>query len=203
MSAAATEGFVSRLLAAGCVLVLALAVTGCSGVRKALGIEKSPPDEFRVVTRAPLSMPPDYGLKAPEPGASRPQEAEVRDQAKQIVLESGKPKRSPVNKRKFEGHQPWEAALLGRAGADEASPDIRRLVNRETAALAEAEFDLVESLMFWREPEPGGKVVDAEKEARRLRENAALGRPSTTGETPVIKRKDRGLFKEGILNSLF
>ena len=203
MSAAATEGSVSRLLAAGGVLVLALAVTGCSDLRKAVGIEKTSPDEFRVVTRAPLSMPPDYGLKAPKPGASRPQEAKVRDRARQIVLESGRPKRTPVNDRKFEGRQPWEVALLGRAGADKANPDIRRLVNRETGALAEAEFDLVESLMFWREPEPGGRVVDAEKEARRLRENAALGRPGTAGETPVIKRKERGLFKEGILNSLF
>ncbi|MEE8623128.1 MAG: DUF3035 domain-containing protein [Alphaproteobacteria bacterium] len=203
MSAAATVGAVSRLLAAGCVLVLALAASGCSDLRKAVGIEKTAPDEFRVVTRAPLSMPPDYGLKAPKPGASRPQEANIPDRARQIVLASGKPNKAPVNERKFKGRQPWEVALLGKAGADEADPNIRQLVNRETAVLAEAEFDLVESLMFWREPEPGGKVIDAEKEARRLRENAALGRPATTGETPVIKRKERGLFKEGILNSLF
>ena len=51
------------------VLFLALGVGGCTEARRAVGWEKSPPDEFRIMTRAPLSMPPDYGLRPPTPGA--------------------------------------------------------------------------------------------------------------------------------------
>ena len=41
------------------LLVLALILlSACEGVRKQFGMGKSSPDEFRVVSRAPLTMPP-------------------------------------------------------------------------------------------------------------------------------------------------
>ncbi|MBT4740276.1 MAG: DUF3035 domain-containing protein, partial [Rhodospirillaceae bacterium] len=43
-------------LAAAALLVL----SGCDDTKRALGINKSVPDEFAVVRRAPLVMPPDY-----------------------------------------------------------------------------------------------------------------------------------------------
>ena len=51
------------------LVALIISVGGCEGVREAAGIAKKAPDEFAVVTRAPLSMPPDYGLRPPRPGA--------------------------------------------------------------------------------------------------------------------------------------
>jgi len=44
---------------------------------------------------------------------------------------------------------------------------------------------------------PLGQSVDASAESKRLQENAALGEPVTTGETPVIERRERALL-EGI-----
>ena len=54
----------------------------CENVKDQLGLNKSSPDEFAVLTRAPLSLPPDYRLRPPEPGAARPQETSVQDQVK-------------------------------------------------------------------------------------------------------------------------
>ena len=175
--------------------MLALAVGGCETLRDAAGLNKKTPDEFRVVTRAPLSMPSHYGIKAPRPGTARPQETKVPSQARQIVLDSGKAgsKKKPVIN--LPGVDPGEIALLTKAGVDKADPKIRRLVNTESAVLAEARSGLVEQLIFWRGPKPSGKAVDAGKESRRLRENAALGRPVTEGETPIIQRKKRGLLE--------
>ena len=52
------------------VLVVAgLMVGACGDTRKVLGYDKVTPDEFKVVSRAPLSLPPDYGLRPPQPGA--------------------------------------------------------------------------------------------------------------------------------------
>ena len=61
-------------------LILVLA----SSALTACGLAGGPspgPDEFAVVTRAPLSLPPDYGLRPPRPGAARPNEASPRDDA--------------------------------------------------------------------------------------------------------------------------
>ncbi|MGY8960888.1 MAG: DUF3035 domain-containing protein, partial [Alphaproteobacteria bacterium] len=61
-------------------LSLSLALVGslasCGGdskVGRILGYEKAAPDEFSVVKRAPLALPPDYGLRPPRVGAQRPQ----------------------------------------------------------------------------------------------------------------------------------
>ncbi len=70
------------------LLAAAVALGGCSELRQAVGIEKSTPDEFSVRVRAPLSMPRDYGLKAPRPGTAGPRDDRVRDRAKQIVIEA-------------------------------------------------------------------------------------------------------------------
>jgi hypothetical protein len=187
-------------IAAPVILVLALA--GCSSLSGMLGADKSPPDEFRIVARAPLSLPPDYGLTAPQPGATRPQELDIRQTARQIVVDrDGGPARqeqSPMHADR----DPGEATFLRLAGAAQADPNIRATVNRESAVLAEAETGFVDSLMFWNPPREPGVVVDADKEARRLRENAALGRAPTEGETPTIRRKGDGL-SEGILSGLF
>ena len=69
------------------IAIVALSTSGCSSFRGWMGASKAAPDEFRVVTRAPLSMPPDYGLVAPQPGAPRPQETDARQSARQIVVD--------------------------------------------------------------------------------------------------------------------
>ena len=45
------------------------ALVGCDSIRSAAGVSKSAPDEFAVVTKAPLIIPPDYNLRPPKPGA--------------------------------------------------------------------------------------------------------------------------------------
>jgi hypothetical protein len=73
------------------LLVLApalLALAGCGDeLRKSFGLGKNAPDEFQVVRRAPLSLPPDFSLRPPQPGAVRPQEGSATEQARRAVLE--------------------------------------------------------------------------------------------------------------------
>ena len=49
--------------------------------------------------------------------------------------------------------------------------------------------------MFWRKPPQPGIVVDPQKEAQRIRENAALGQSQETGDTPIIQPKQRALLE--------
>ncbi len=75
-----------KLIVTGCCLVLLAALSGCENTRRAMGMGKQAPDEFAVLTRAPLELPPDYGLRPPVPGAERPQEATTREQARLFLL---------------------------------------------------------------------------------------------------------------------
>ncbi len=181
-----------------CVVAAAL-VGGCTEVRKVFSRTKSPPDEFAVYSRPPLSMPPDYGLRPPAPGQTRPQAVVPRNRA-QTAIRGGQDgdagaQGAPENPRAAcSGTQ----ALLRATRAQEADPNIRALVNRESASLVEGNVALADRLLFWRKPgkTEQGTVVDPAKEAKRIRANQALGRPITEGDTPTIERKPtiRGIF---------
>ena len=170
---------------------------GCEQTREAFGLNKSAPDEFAVVTRAPLAIPPDFGLRPPTPGAKRPQEDSTKNEARGILLRSGPngAQAVPGGKELSRG----EVALLGKAGAQDADPSIRDKVSRESSVLAEGDNEFLARLMFWRDDEPPGRIIDADNESRRLRENAALGDTPVKGTTPVIERKEKG-FLEGLFN---
>jgi hypothetical protein len=68
-----------------------LLLIGCGeNTARTLGFIRDAPDEFRVTTRAPLSMPPEMGggLPAPRPGAIRPMERSQRDEAEAVLVPS-------------------------------------------------------------------------------------------------------------------
>ncbi len=184
------------LIAASVAFGSALALSGCTDARKALGFEKAPPDEFQVVERAPLSMPPDFSLRPPAPGAVRPQEGNVRDQARAAL--AGRSTGTPISTA---GRTQGDVALLKKAGTEQIQPDIRVLINKETQALADADKSFTDKVVFWRKPDgPGaGEQLDATKEAQRIRENQALGRSVGDGDSPRISRRRKGML-EGIFD---
>jgi hypothetical protein len=75
-------------LAVVCIAGLAFG-TGCTDFKKMVGLEPTLPDEFAVESRAPLTIPPDFDLRPPEPGAPRPQEKSAGQQAEQIIDQAG------------------------------------------------------------------------------------------------------------------
>jgi Protein of unknown function (DUF3035) len=173
---------------------LTLAVSACGGFRENLGLTKQSPDEFRVVSRAPLTLPPDYNLRPPEPGAPRPQVGTSAQQAERAVFanaQAGAVQQASVPRTA------GEQALLQAAGAPQADPNIRQLVNRETKQINEEADYFVDRLVFWNNVTPAGTIVDPVAETRRLQENAALGQAPTTGPTPQIERRRKAPL-EGI-----
>lgn len=185
------------------VITAGALLAGCQATKETLGLTKRSPDEFRVVSRAPLSLPPDYNLRPPTPGAPRPQEGTPRDQAQAAVF--GTSQATAVNDTvppigegsEGSAQSAGESALLQSAGISGVDPNIRKVVDSETDQDEADSKSLADELTFWRAPQPYGTVVDPAAEQKRLQENAALGKPVTEGDTPVIERKQRGLL-EGI-----
>ncbi len=186
------------------LILAALLLSACGNPVRALGLQKEAPDEFAVVARAPLSLPPDYSLRPPRPGAPRPNEATPREEARAAIFKveprtvesqvlnqtPGAPLASP--RPTVVSVTLGEAAVLGRAGADNAQADIRTLVDRESAVLASVDAGFIDRLLSFRNANGDGAVlIDPVAEAKRLKQNQALGLPATDGETPQIERKKR------------
>jgi hypothetical protein len=64
-------------------------LAGCTDFRQMLGIDRVGPDEFAVESRAPLTIPPEFDLRPPQPGAPRPQEATAADKARKVIDTAG------------------------------------------------------------------------------------------------------------------
>jgi len=149
-------------------------LAGCKSASQALGITKVQPDEFRVVTKAPLTIPPDYALRPPMPGEPRPQELQPESVARQALL----------GERNAEARSEGERLLATRAGADKADPLVRFMVDDEFGSLAHKDKGFADWVMFWRKGQPAtapaesaavagaetSTPIDPASEARRIHE---------------------------------
>ena len=58
-------------------------------MRRIVGMDRVGPDEFAVESRAPLTIPPEFELRPPQPGAPRPQEGTAADKARKVIDTAG------------------------------------------------------------------------------------------------------------------
>ena len=205
----------SRLLALG---GLALMLAGCQSIREAAGITKEPPDEFAVVTKAPLVIPPDFNLRPPKPGASPTNQVDPTTAA-QIALTGDDPKLIAAGMPKTYSDE--EKLLLAKAGAASADHSVRQQIQADNKQM-EASYESFTDKVLFRGPEPDqGKPVDANAEAERISDAKAQGNPTTApattapattadqpasekkpDDTPEIKKDDSG-WLDGILGGIF
>ncbi|MGV9006219.1 MAG: DUF3035 domain-containing protein [Brevundimonas sp.] len=152
------------------VAVSALSLGACSGMRQSIGLTKITPDAFLTVSTAPLTVPPEYGLRPPAPGQPRPQELAPESAARQILL----------GQRQAVTRTAGEQMFVAQAGADRADPLARYVVDDEFGDLAHKEESFANRLLFWRRDVPstqaptvsqtadGPVTIDAATEADRL-----------------------------------
>jgi hypothetical protein len=177
-----------RLLTVLMIGTCMISLAACESARKVVSNTKDAPDEFVIYERPPLSLPPEFALRPPEPGALGPQGVSPTDQARSALLNqsSSVKQAATIDPNLSDGLN----ALMNLTGANSADPSIRQVVNAETTLLAKEDKRLADKMIFWVDDKPfEGTVVDAEKEQSRIRENQALGKPITEGETPQIKKK--------------
>ena len=165
------------------LIALCVGLVACSSAKEQLGLNRQSPDEFKVVTRAPLEMPPDYNLRPPRPGAARPQEQSTVEAASAAVFGQS----AAVSD--IEGVTRGEAALLGAAGGQYVDPNIRARIDADAQNYSDANKPVIDRLMnkATGKTEVSAEIVDAKAERERIEANQAAGKPVTDSETPSIE----------------
>jgi Protein of unknown function (DUF3035) len=197
-------------IAVSIATLLMLAACARGTVQDALGIGKRSPDEFAVVSRAPLILPPDYGLRPPAPGESRPGVDTPRERVRATL--TGEQLRQPAAPgqevvaaafdERVEAASSGERALVAQATTAPVDPEIRRKIAEENMQLAQVEAELFTRLVKWNQPETLSVAVDPVAETERLRANRAAGKPPTEGDSPVITQRRQSVL-QGFLAEVF
>lgn len=132
---------------------VAVLLQGCGSLRKIAGVSKNAPDEFNVVNKPPLIMPPDYNLKPPSPGSPTPQNLNPTAQAINALF----PGRTTLPPPASAGEQ----ALLSSLGAGASSPDVRSNAGDKNTLVVEKGALLRDILTAGeREGSPDGSSVE-------------------------------------------
>lgn len=149
------------ILAAGAALAATAACTSNGG-------GGSTPNEFRVVTKAPLSVPPEYSLRPPPAGTSIPTEVEAATAGTTTAFGTTMGQDASAAER----------ALVAAAGANAANPAVRAQVDYEETKAIRKSSSIGDRILFWRKDKP-------EDAASAATDNA-------TGDQPVIVQQTSG-----------
>jgi len=167
------------------VAAASAATTGCGTISRAAGATKVSPDEFRIVTQAPLTLPPDYSLRPPRPGQPRPQESSTGDDARATLFGQD------VAAQASQG----ERQLVTDAGATATDPNIRDTLDFESQGVVHRNQSFVDRLLsFGGGAAPANATVDANAEQARIAEEEA-NRRATGGGQVTIEGRQSGGFK--------
>ena len=144
----------------------ALALSACSS----FAAERRTPDEFKVVTKSPLSVPPEYSLRPPPAGQAQP--TEVTRNA-DLVVSFGQDFGKNASAS--------EKLLVASAGAIAVNPIIRSQVDFEEAGIIRKERNFADRVLFWR---------GSEEE-----KSQAAGDSATGGEDVTIEKRGQPTVK--------
>lgn len=157
-------------LLAGVVLAAAAGVSGCSSVSKAVGADRVTPDEFRVVTKAPLVVPPEFNLRPPRPGEPRPQDL-VPEDYNDVAAYADYSATTASDA---------EQLLVAKTGAGSTDSTVRLLIDIENGVVQKRR-GFANRILFWRdgdtadEDDPARQAAQAELERRQRQIEAATG----------------------------
>lgn len=162
------------VVAAGLALVLA----NCTGMKESMGTAKQAPDETAVTARAPLVVPATFNLKAPQPGAPRPQDSDAATAAQHVL--GGTPKATPATQ--------GELALLSASGAAQADPNVRQELRSETIKQTRRK-SYADTVLFWRGHKgDSGEPLDPHEESERILTPGPVTPATPSQSAPVIEK---------------
>lgn len=174
---------------------MALSLAGCDTIRTAAGIGKESPDEFAVVTKAPLVVPPDYNLRPPSPGAA-PTNQSSPTGAAQAALFSDDP--NAAQESLGTGYSDEEKLILANSGGAVADHSIRQQIASDQKAMQGSDQSFTDEVLFGGSSTPDtGHAVNADAEKQRIDAAKAAGQTMPGGGQVAAQPTARGTASEG------
>ncbi len=155
----------------GLVAVTAVTLAACAS--------SGGPDEFRVVRKAPLTVPPEYNLRPPTLGQARPQELSPEAQARVAVFGVD------IGQTASDG----EKLFVRAAGGDAVDRSVRGQVDFDNNQTLRKNRSFADMLLNWGGAPGGEPQIDAAAEAERLRTQNEESKDVTGGSSVVIQPK--------------
>jgi DUF3035 family protein len=166
----------SSFLLVAALGVATLPLGGCDSFNRAIGKTRVIPDEFQVVSNAPLAIPPDYALRPPRVG-NGPEQASATEQARETVFRAGDTTQASAapSPKMSTGEQD----LLRQAGATNTPTDIRQTVDADPTEGVPFDRGLVDKLLFWSGPTtpPSADTLNPGQELSRIRVAQSVAKP--------------------------
>ncbi len=164
----------------------ALLSTGCASASKALGMTKTTPNEFNILTKPPLVVPPEYNLRPPRAGELNVEEKFATVAARKALLGEIDPAKPSSG----------EAVLIAKAGGGKADPAVRVIIDGQNS-IVRKNRGFADRVLFWRNGQAvglDGHPLDPDQEVRRKK-----AVQSATGGNPVeITRRPGGAKLPGL-----
>lgn len=167
-----------------------LALPGCDSIGNpfvVLGSKPPAPDEFQVLARKPLRMPPSAALPEPRPGEPSPLEPDPNRDAVVALLGTDVGPPPPSGPGRSQG----EAALLSAADASASNTEIRQTLALESQEGYSNEPYEPPSIfeLFGVYEAPPEDVIDAAAESRRLQSEGVAAAPIDPADRPVLEEE--------------
>ena len=116
------------------ILILNISlISGCgSELSDVLGTNKLPPDEFTILTKPPLIVPPEYNLRPPAEGEIRPNVQQPNRQLQSILF----------GQNQTDDFSSSEISLMTGSDVAEAIPNIKEVLDSEMRDVEEVSSNL-------------------------------------------------------------
>ena len=185
---------------------VAVSLIGCDSIREAAGVVKEPPDEFAVVTKSPLVVPPDFNLRPPKPGAQPTNQSSPTDSAQAALFGEDPATAAAQLPGNF---SPEERVVLANTGGANADHAIRKQLASDLKSMEATDDSFTDNLLFGSPNPDKGAPLNADAEAQRLQTAKAGGQqvassPAANHPAPAKPQdsatinKDSGGWFDGI-----
>ena len=175
-----------QLITVSAMALVGFSLSACSSTSKALGLKSTAPNEFNIITKAPLIVPPEYNLRPPRPGESSTEDNYSQKAARDALIgdiDDAEPSQG-------------EIIFMSKAGVARADQEIRIAIDGQNSVERKTEA-FSDRVLAWQDGKAYAKAgvpLDPEQEARRLKAiNAATG-----GGQVEISRKPAGAKLPGL-----
>ena len=116
------------------VILLPIFLTGCgSELAKVLGTDKLPPDEFTILTKPNLIIPPEYNLRPPAEGEVRPTPQQPSRELQALLFN---------NSNSADDFSQSEINLMTGVDVAESVPNIKEVLDSEMRDVEEVNENL-------------------------------------------------------------